>query len=32
MSTKKGGWRIRTSDLHFMRRDHQPIELPLEDK
>jgi hypothetical protein len=28
----RGGGRIRTNDLHFMRRDLQPIELPLWDK
>jgi hypothetical protein len=27
----RGGRRIRTSDLYFMRRDPQPIELPLGD-
>jgi hypothetical protein len=31
MSTREGRWRIRTSDLRLIRRDPQPIELPLED-
>jgi hypothetical protein len=30
MSTQEGGVGIRTSDIRFMRRDSQPIELPLE--
>jgi hypothetical protein len=29
MFTQEGGWRIQTSDLRFMRRGPQPIELPL---
>jgi hypothetical protein len=32
MSTQEGGGGIRTSDLRFMRRGPQPIELPLRDK
>jgi hypothetical protein len=31
MSTQRGRGRNRTSDLHFMRRDLQQIELSLED-
>jgi hypothetical protein len=31
MSTQEGGWGIRTSDLRFMRRGPQPIELSLGD-
>jgi hypothetical protein len=32
MSTQEGGGEIRTSDLCFMRRDHQQIELPFGNK
>jgi hypothetical protein len=28
MSTQEGGEGIQTSDIRFMRRDFQPIELP----
>jgi len=32
MSTQEGGWGIRTSDLRFMMRGPQPIELPFGEK
>jgi hypothetical protein len=32
ISKQEGEWEIRISDLHFMKRSSQPIELPLEDK
>jgi hypothetical protein len=31
MSTQEGGEGIQTSDLRFMKRGSQPIELPLDD-